>query len=65
MYQTDEIIVKRVRFMCKDCNKTFTREIEVIVNKEQISHNTKRLMLASFSENKTFKDIAKTYHVAT
>ena len=44
MYQTDEIIVKRVRFKCKKCNKTFTREIEGIDNKEQISHNTKRLM---------------------
>ena len=59
------IRIKRARFKCKECNKTFTNRIRGIDRYSRISNQARSLMIKDFYKQKSFSLIAKDYGVST
>ena len=60
-----EIIqIKRVQFICKNCNKTFTNELKGIESHNTISEFIKNQIIHDFRQKLTFKQIAEKYHIS-
>lgn len=57
----DILRVKRVRFRCKKCGKTFSPKIKGIERYSIISEQTKRFIVSDFTKNFTFAQIAERY----
>ena len=57
--------IKRVRFKCKNCNKTFTNKLSGINYNCQISNFIKSQILKDFTSHLTFQQIADKYHIST
>lgn len=55
--------IKRVRYKCKNCGKTFTLELTGISKYCTVSNQNKILMINDFHSPITFSDIAKKYDV--
>ena len=64
MHISEHLLIKRVRFKCKQCNKSFTNKIDGIDQKKTIPDIQIELLRRSFMINQTFQDIADTYHLS-
>lgn len=58
---TDILRIKRVRFRCKECGKTFSPSIKGIERYATVSRQVKQFILNDFTKSLTFADIAKRY----
>ena len=67
--QTDQIQetlrIRKVRFKCKDCNKSFTPDISGIVKYSKTSSQTVNMIVNDFLKKITFKDIGIRYGLTT
>lgn len=61
----DYIRIRKIRYRCNDCNKTFTKKLKGIDAYNKIDGKTKRLILNELFEPNSFSSIAKKYHVTT
>ena len=59
-----KITIKKVRFKCKSCNKTYTPEIQNITRRNEILDSTKQSIVRNFVDKISFSDIAKNYFVS-
>ena len=64
-YFTDILRVKKVRFTCLQCGKTYTPQILGIDRGETISHQMKTFIINDFTRPITFEDIGKKYGLST
>ena len=62
---TDTVRIKKVRFKCKDCNKSFTPKLKGIHPYSKMSSQTREMIVRDFSYKITFSDIAKRYGLTT
>lgn len=62
---TDTLRIKKVRFMCKNCNSTFTPVINGIDPYTKVSNQTREMIVKDFFSKMTFSDIAKRYSLTT
>jgi transposase len=62
---TDTLRVKKVRFKCRQCGKTFTPPLNGIEPYAKKSNQTLQLILNDFTTKMTFSDIAKRYGIST
>lgn len=60
----DTLRIKKVRFKCKECHKTFTPAIRGIGRYDKSTEQVKRLIYADFARKLTFQDIADKYHLS-
>ena len=60
---TDILRVRKVRFKCKSCGKTFTPKIRGVERYDKISQQVKLLIYSDFSKKLTFTQIASKYHL--
>jgi transposase len=58
---TDTLRVKKIRFKCRDCAKTFTPPLDGIDPYAKTSNQTLQLIYNEFTNKITFTDIAKRY----
>lgn len=58
------IRIKKVRFRCKECNKTFTPQIKGIDRYSRISKQVEHLIVNEFYKQKSFSIIAKDYKLS-
>lgn len=63
--QTDTLLIKRVRFKCRLCDKTYSPEIEGIKAFSNISNITKSNITYDLLKKETYTSIAKRYDVST
>jgi len=61
----DVLRIKKVRFKCKDCGKTYTPEINGIESYSKTSQQTISLIVKDFTKTITFKDIGMRYGLST
>ena len=61
----DVLRIKKVRFKCKNCNKTFTPKIDGIDIYSKTSSFTINLIIKDFSDLITFTDIGNRYNLTT
>lgn len=57
----DILRIKRVRFRCKKCNKTFSPKIRGIERYATVSKQVEQFIINDFTKPLTFADIAKRY----
>lgn len=62
---TDTLRVRKVRFKCQSCRKTFTPPLNGIEPYAKTSNQTLQLIVNDFSSKMTFSDIAKRYGLST
>lgn len=62
-YMKDILRIKKVRFKCKDCNKTFTPDINGISKYSKISDQTIDMIVNDFYKMLSFEQIAQKYHL--
>lgn len=62
---TDTLRVRKVRFKCRECGKTFTPELNGIAPYAKTSLQTLQLIYREFSSKITFSDIGKRYGLST
>ena len=60
-YLEEVLRIKKVRFLCKTCNRTFTPPIEGIERYSKISAQVMNSIISDFSKNYTFTQIAERY----
>ena len=58
------IRIKKVRFRCRECGKTFTPQIKGIDRYSKISTQVRRLIVNEFYKQKSFSIIANDYHLS-
>lgn len=58
---TDVLRIKKVRFECMDCGKTYSNEIKGIEPYSKVSNQVKQFILNDFTKPLTFSDIAARY----
>ena len=61
----DVLRIKKVRFKCKNCNKTFTPSISGIERYSTISNQSLNMIIKDFTKMITFKDIGIRYGLST
>ena len=59
----DIVRIRKVRFKCAKCNKTFTPKINGIPRYSKVSSQTLQLMYNDFCKLQTFDEIAKRYGI--
>ena len=59
------IRIKKVRYKCKECMKTFTAKIKGIDRYSKISKQVESLIINEFYKQKSFSIIARDYHLST
>ena len=60
------LIVRKRRFECEYCNKSFTEELNLTVKRGSISYASKQLILKDMmNRNKTIEEIASDYKVSS
>ena len=62
-YIRDIVRIKKVRFKCRDCNKTFTPEIRGIERYSKVSDQTMNMIVSDFTKMITFNDIGRRYNL--
>lgn len=60
----DILRIKKVRFKCKNCNRTFTPKLKGIEPYHKISIQTMNLIIGDFTKQMTFTDIANRYGIS-
>ncbi len=60
-YLEEVLRIKKVRFKCRNCNRTFTPPIEGIERYSKISAQVMNSIISDFSKNYTFTQIAERY----
>ena len=60
----DTIRIKKVRYKCRSCHKTFTPEIKGINRYDKNTEQIKQLIYSDFARKLTFQDIANKYHLS-
>jgi len=60
----DILRIKRVRFRCKQCSKTFSPEINGIERHASISKQVEQFILSDFTKQLTFAEIANRYGIS-
>lgn len=60
----DTLRIKKVRFKCRECHKTFTPKIKGISRYDKNTEQMKQLIYSDFAKKLTFKDIADKYHLS-
>lgn len=60
----DILRVKKVRFICRDCHRTFTPPLKGITRRAHISDLTKQLIYNDFTRKMTFQGIASKYQIS-
>ena len=58
------IRIKKVRFKCRECSKTFTPEIKGVERYSKISSQVRKLIINEFYKQKSFSIIARDYHLS-
>lgn len=61
----DILRIKRIRFKCKECNRTYCPSIRGLSRYSKTSNQTKDMIIKDFTKNITFADIAKRYSLST
>lgn len=61
---TDLLRIKKVRFKCCQCGRTYTPEISGISSHSKISNQTKLMIINDFRKSLTFSQIAETYGIS-
>ena len=61
----DILRIRKVRFRCKSCNKTFTPPIKGIERYARISKQAESFICSDFTKKLTFSQIARNYHLTT
>jgi len=64
-YIKDILRIKKVRFKCKKCNRTFTPLISGIDRYSKISNQTVNMIVKDFTKMISFADISKRYDLST
>lgn len=59
------IRIKKVRFKCRECGKTFTPKIKGIERYSKISKQIEAFIINDFYKQKSFSIIARDYHLST
>lgn len=62
--ETDTLLIKRVRFQCNKCGKSFTPKIEGITPYSNISDKTKSNIIYDLLKKETFTAIANRYEIS-
>ena len=62
---TDTLRVRKIRFKCRECDKTFTPGLNGIEPYAKTSNQTLNLIYNEFTNKITFSDIAKRYGLST
>jgi len=62
--QTDVLLIKKIRFKCKRCGKSYTPEIKGITAYNKVSEITKSLIINDCFKKETYHSIAKRYNVS-
>ena len=62
--QRHELIVKKVRFICKNCGKTYSPKLENIDKYSSITNYVKKLIVYDFFNRISFTDIARKYDMS-
>ena len=62
-YIRDILRIRKVRFKCTECHKTFTPSVQGIQRYSKISSQTLQLILNDFSKMMSFSQIAERYHL--
>ena len=57
----DVLRIKKIRFKCKQCKKTFTLPLRGIERRKSISLQTKQLIISSFTKMITFQQIGEEF----
>jgi len=63
--ETDILLIKRIRYTCRYCNKSFSPKLERIDPYSNISNLVKSNITNDFFKKNTFKEIAERYNVTT
>lgn len=61
---TDILRVKKPRFKCQECGKTFTKPLEGINPNSSITNQVKQFIIRDFSRPFTFTEIANNYRIS-
>lgn len=59
-----KLIIKKVRFICKECKKTFSPKISNVSSCSSISTTVKKMIILDCSNRISITDIAKKYQVS-
>lgn len=62
---SDVLRIKKVRFKCRECGKTYTPEIKGIEKYSKTSNQTMNLIYGDFTKMMTFSSIAERYGLTT
>ena len=57
----DILRIKKVRFRCMDCGRTYSNKIQGITSRSSISNQVSQFIMNDFARPLTFADIAKKY----
>lgn len=60
----DILRIKKPRYLCLKCHKTYTPDVQGIRFKRSVSSLTERLLYADFASKLTFRDLAKKYQLS-
>lgn len=63
-YRREVVRIRKVRFMCMSCGRTYTPEIRGIDRYHKTTSMVRRMVRAEFGKNITFSEIAKRYSLA-
>ena len=62
--QKSELLVRKVRFKCKNCLKTFTPKLNGILKGESITSNVKKMLYLDFQKKISFSSLAALYNMS-
>ena len=60
-----QLILKKQRFLCRQCNQTFVAETNVVEKYHRISNNTRLAVINKLVETISIKSISKMYDIST
>lgn len=62
--EVDLIKIKKIRYKCNECNKTFTKRLDGLDAYSSISNKTKSLIISELFEPVSFSQIARKYETS-
>ena len=62
--ESDTLLIKRIRFKCRYCNKSFSPKIKGLMPYSNISNTIKSYICLDFFKKQTFKEIAARYDIS-
>ena len=64
IHKNEILKIRKIRYACNDCKKTFTKPLKGIQKYNEISDQTKRAILAELFEPISFSAVAKKYNIS-